>query len=107
MIEQKSASLFAPVLLLALALVVWFAFQASQLYHERSQLAKLRGNQDVTYQNAQKMRNQLDSLAAGTQKLASAGNKNARCWRRSTPHGWRGRNCRSPSLLIGIVRSGA
>ena len=77
MSEQKSASLFAPVLLLALALVVWFAFQASQLYHERSQLAKLRGNQDVTYQNAQKMRNQLDSLAAGTQKLASAGNKNA------------------------------
>lgn len=77
MTEQKPASLFVPVLLLALALVVWFGFQASQLYGERAQLASLRGGQDATYQNAQKMRAQLDSLASGTQKLADGGNKNA------------------------------
>ena len=77
MTEQKPANLFVPVLLIALALVVWFGFQASQLYAERAQLAGLRSTQEATYQNAQKMRAQLDSLAAGTQKLASAGNKNA------------------------------
>ncbi|MBE2260942.1 MAG: hypothetical protein IAE88_18955 [Rhodobacteraceae bacterium] len=74
---QQQARLFLPVLLIALALVVWFGFQASQLNQERSQLANLRVNQETTYQNAQKMRAQLESLAAGTQKLASAGNRNA------------------------------
>jgi uncharacterized protein HemX len=74
---QQHTNLFLPVLLIALALVVWFGFQANQLNQERSQLANLRINQETTYQNAQKMRAQLDSLAAGTQKLASAGNKNA------------------------------
>ena len=75
--EQKQNTAFLPVLLLALALVVWSSFQASQLNQERSQLANLRSNQEATYHNAQKMRAQLDSLAAGTQQLASAGNKNA------------------------------
>lgn len=77
MAEQKPANPFVPVLLIALALVVWFGFQASQLWGERTQLANLRSSQEATYQNAQKMRAQLDSLAAGTQKLATAGNKNA------------------------------
>ncbi|WP_291989334.1 hypothetical protein [Candidatus Accumulibacter sp. ACC007] len=75
--EPQQTNFFLPVLLIALALVVWFGFQASQLNQERAQLASLRSNQDSTYTNAQKMRAQLDSLAAGTQKLASAGNKNA------------------------------
>ncbi len=75
--EQKQDSLFLPVLLIALAVVIWSTFQASQLFEERASLAKLRTSQDVTYQNAQKMRAQLDALAAGTQKLASTGNKNA------------------------------
>jgi hypothetical protein len=75
--EPQQTNFFLPVLLIALALVVWFGFQARQLNQERAQLASLRSNQDSTYTNAQKMRAQLDSLAAGTQKLASAGNKNA------------------------------
>lgn len=74
---QQQTSVFLPVLLIALALVIWFGFQASQLNQERAQLANLRSSQEATYQNAQKMRTQLDSLAAGTQTLASAGNKNA------------------------------
>lgn len=65
------------MLLIALAVVVWSGFQASQLYQERATLASLRTNQETTYQNAQKMRTQLDALAAGTQTLANAGNKNA------------------------------
>lgn len=75
--EPNQNSLFIPVLLLALALVVWFGFQSTELLRERNNLANLRTNQDVVHQSAQKMRNQLDALAAGTQKLASAGNKNA------------------------------
>lgn len=75
--EPRQETLFLPLLLLALALVVWFGFQALQLNSERSQLASLRSSQDTTFQNAQKMRAQLDSLAAGTQQLASAGNRNA------------------------------
>ena len=75
--EPQQTNFFLPVLLIALALVVWFGFQARQLNQERAQLASLRSNKDSTYTNAQKMRAQLDSLAAGTQKLASAGNKNA------------------------------
>ncbi|MCB1931485.1 MAG: hypothetical protein KDI45_03320 [Candidatus Accumulibacter sp.] len=77
MTEKQQDTFFIPVLLIALSLVVWFAFQASQLNQERAQLGQLRSNQDATYQNAQKMRAQLDALASGTQKLASAGNKNA------------------------------
>lgn len=65
------------MLLIVLAVVVWSGFQASQLYQERATLASLRTNQETTYQNAQKMRTQLDALAAGTQTLANAGNKNA------------------------------
>ena len=50
-----------------------------RLYQERASLASLRSNQETTLKNAEKMRSQLDALAAGTQKLASAGDKNAQC----------------------------
>lgn len=76
--EEKQSRFFLPLLLLAVAVVIWFAFQASQLYQERANLAGLHSSQEATYQNAQKMRGQLDSLAAGTQKLANTGNRNAK-----------------------------
>jgi len=77
MSEQTQHSLFLPALLTALAVVVWFAFQTTQLIKERGNLATLQENQEVTYENAQKMRAQLDAIAAGTQRLADAGNPNA------------------------------
>lgn len=75
--EQNHSNLFVPMLLIALAVVFWSGFQTIQLYQERANLASLRTNQEAIHQNAQKMRAQLDALATGTQKLASAGNKNA------------------------------
>jgi hypothetical protein len=77
MSEQKPNDAFVPMLLIALAVLVWSGFQTFQLFKERASLANLRINQETTYQNAQKMRTQLDALAAGTQQLASSGNKNA------------------------------
>ncbi|MBK7325011.1 MAG: hypothetical protein IPI89_02405 [Propionivibrio sp.] len=77
MSDQNQNNAFLPILLIASAAVIWSGFQASQLFQERTNLANLRTNQETTFANARKMRSQLDTLAAGTQKLASAGNKNA------------------------------
>lgn len=77
MSDQNQSNAFLPILLIALAAVTWSGFQASQLLQERTNLTNLRTNQETTFANARKMRGQLDTLAAGTQKLASAGNKNA------------------------------
>ena len=68
---------FAPVLLGLATLVLWFGFQTAQLLRERENLTTLRSNQTTIYGNAQKMRTQLDALAAQTERLAQAGNANA------------------------------
>jgi cell division protein FtsL len=77
MSEQEQRGLFVPLFILSSALVIWFGFQTSQLVTERSNLKTLHQNQEAIYQNAQKMRGQLDAIAAGTQRLANAGNPNA------------------------------
>lgn len=68
---------FAPLLLGLATLTLWFGFQTLQLVKERENLANLRQNQTTVYANAQKMRAQLETLAAETAKLAQAGNANA------------------------------
>jgi Na+-translocating ferredoxin:NAD+ oxidoreductase RnfD subunit len=68
---------FLPLLLGMLTLVIWFGFQTIQLLKERETLSNLKNNQTQIYGNAQKMRAQLDTLAAETAKLAAAGNANA------------------------------
>ena len=75
--HNKASSLFAPVLLTLLTLVLWFGFQGIQLLKEQDNLKTLRANQDAIYGNAQKMQAQLDALAAGTARLAQQGNPNA------------------------------
>ncbi|MBC8087591.1 MAG: hypothetical protein H7Z40_10005 [Phycisphaerae bacterium] len=70
-------SVFIPALLLASALVLWFAFQTLQLSSERAQLAAIKGNQATQVEAAAKIRVALDSLAASTQRLANSGNANA------------------------------
>jgi type II secretory pathway component PulL len=76
--RRVSGGVFLPFLLVVIALLVWFGFQTTQLIAERHQVDALRANQAPVYQNAMRMRRQLDVLAAGTQRLSDAGNANAR-----------------------------
>lgn len=69
---------FAPMLLLALAVVGWFGFQSAQLLAERQQLALAQAALDPQAQGAAKVRAALDAVASATAKLASEGNPNAR-----------------------------
>ena len=71
-------SAFVPVLLLALSVVGWLAFQSVQLLRERQQLATIEASLLPQEQNATKLRASLDSVATATAKLAAAGNANAR-----------------------------
>jgi hypothetical protein len=70
-------SYFTPLLLLAVAITGWFAFQTYQLTGERTQLAGINANQETQVAAAAKIRIALDALAASTQRLANAGNANA------------------------------
>lgn len=75
--RRGAGGVFLPFLLVTVALLVWFVFQTAQLIAERSQVDALHANQAQVFQNAQRMRRQLDALAAGTQRLADGGNANA------------------------------
>ncbi|MEO6743456.1 MAG: hypothetical protein ABIS28_18725 [Caldimonas sp.] len=69
---------FVPLLLLALAVVGWLAFQSMQLLREREQLTLIESSLQPQEQNAAKLRGSLDAVATATAKLAAAGNANAR-----------------------------
>jgi hypothetical protein len=71
---------FVPLLLVLVTLLLWFGFQTSQLLKERENLATLRSNQEAIYANAQKMRAQLEAIAADTARLAQAGHPHAAQW---------------------------
>ena len=71
-------SAFMPLLLGGLALLGWLGFQAQQLYVERQALQTAYASQQQTVDNSAKLRASLDTLAADTQRLADAGNPNAR-----------------------------
>ena len=61
-----------------MALLGWMVFQARQLFTERETLAATHASQQLTVDNAGKLRASLDALAADTQRMAQAGNPNAR-----------------------------
>lgn len=72
-----ASSVNLSLLLLIIALLAWFGFQTMQLVNERNSLKTLHSNQEQTIINSQKMRTQLDAIAAGTKRLADQGNANA------------------------------
>lgn len=69
---------FVPLLLATIGLLAWFVLQSWLLMDERAALRAARAAQQQTVDNATKLRQALDALAADTQRLADAGNPNAR-----------------------------
>lgn len=80
-VNEKNAphpfSVFYPVLVTMLALVVWFGFQIASTANTRAQIKQQMANQEPVIQNAEKMRAQLDGIASDTARLAKNGNPNA------------------------------
>ncbi len=72
-----SRSAFVPGLLLALAVLGWSAFQATQLVMERSNLTAAISTQEPQMEQSRKVRAALESLATRTARLARDGNANA------------------------------
>ena len=71
-----------PKISFALALVViswfaWMSFQAVQLVRERGNLQRAKINQEKPFQEAIKVREQIDSINKDTATLAAQGNANA------------------------------
>jgi len=75
--EVVQHSAFVPVLLGGLALLVVLGYQTYVLVAERDGLNATHTGQQQTVDNAAKLRNSLDALAADTQRLADIGNPNA------------------------------
>lgn len=71
-------SAFLPLLLAALALLGWLAYQLQQQVAERQLLQAAFVSQQQTVDSSGKLRASLDALAADTQRLADSGNPNAR-----------------------------
>ena len=76
--SAKPHGAFVPLLLGTLALTGWLGFQSWQLVAERQALLAAQASQQPTVDNSAKLRTSLDALAADTQRLAAAGNPNAK-----------------------------
>lgn len=68
---------FLPVLLLALSVVGWSGFQATQLLIERNSLYEAISAQETQMVQSATLRQKLQSLAGRVAKLAKGGNANA------------------------------
>jgi hypothetical protein len=75
--DKSDTTQTLPLLLVIMALVIWFSFQTVQLFKERQNLKTMHANQDQIIADAGKMRSQLDAIATGTQRLAEQNNTNA------------------------------
>jgi hypothetical protein len=72
----------APSANLALTLVVisfcaWTVFQTVQFVVERNHLTQVKTNQEIPFQEATKVRTQIEAITADIVKLASEGNAGA------------------------------
>lgn len=76
--SDRAHSPFVPTLLAGLSVAGWLGFQGYQLVLERDALLAAHAQQQQTVDSAAKLRGSLDALAADTQRLATAGNPNAR-----------------------------
>ena len=76
--QEGGRSYFIPLLLIAIALVIWTGFQTTQLLRERKYLKAVLTDQTPTVEQSEKLRAQLDSIAKGTLQLANQGNSSAK-----------------------------
>ena len=67
-----------PLIILLIALLLWFGFQTLQLATERANLGEARGHQEAAMQEAQKLRTQFESLISKTSELANRGHAGAK-----------------------------
>lgn len=75
-IEKRASSL--PLIITMVAVLIWFAFQAFQMFVERNSLSALKANFESAVQESQKMQGQLQSLVSKTAELAQQGNPAAK-----------------------------
>jgi hypothetical protein len=73
-----SYSIFVPMLLMLLSLLLWFGFQGVQLWKERTSFAEAVQRQVPRVERAQQFRSEFESFSADTAHLAAVGNANAR-----------------------------
>ena len=74
----RTRTAFAPLLLGLLAVTAWMAHHAWLLNQDRQQLQAAQATLQPTVEKSAGLRQSLDRLAADTQRLADAGNGNAR-----------------------------
>ena len=75
---QQAGELPLPVVFVVVSLFVLMAFETGQAIHARSALEELRHSQQATVQEADKLRQQLQTLASKTAELAAAGDSGAK-----------------------------
>lgn len=76
--KPSPRSAFVPLLLGLLAVTAWMAHHAWLLNQDRQQLQAAQATLQPTVEKSAGLRQSLDRLAADTQRLADAGNGNAR-----------------------------
>jgi hypothetical protein len=76
--NQVFTGLQLPIILVVVSLFVLMAFETAEAIHDRGALADLRRSQEPTVQEAIKLRQQLESLAGKTAKLAAEGDEGAK-----------------------------
>jgi hypothetical protein len=75
---DRGPSLALPVAILAIAFLAAIGFQTAQLLRDRSSLSTVYAGQEQAYQKTIQLRNQVDSFAGDTARLAQAGDPQAK-----------------------------
>ncbi len=69
--------ILVPIAVMAVTLLLLFAFQMTQIMRDRTNLQQAMAQQQRQVEDAQKLNTQFGGLVVGTRKLAEEGDKNA------------------------------
>jgi hypothetical protein len=76
--DRVSNGLVLPIILVVVSLFVFMVFETGQAIHDRGALSEVQRLQQPTVEEAIKLRQQLETLAGGTAKLAAEGDEGAK-----------------------------